>query len=159
MRVAVISYNVFIPGEANGWKVHGDNSLLLLQGSGGEWNSAWSMETYEKWHEGITKSIVDPLWEQLQNEWKTIEKVVFYVGSYGAEQVIELAAKQGLAPNRAVFVFCDCNLNKKRDMIRSHGFSASKVVPSHCGGQATMKQIYNNALTRGVVPARLFSPT
>ena len=147
MKTALISYNTFVDGERNGWKSQGENSVLLLQNADGDkWGTSQSGETHEQWHEA-TKAIVDPRWGQLQIELPTIDKVVFYVGSYGAERVIELAAEHGLTPDRATFVLCDCNMTKKMGVIRSRGFASSRVIDCECGGHRTMWRLYKEALT------------
>jgi len=157
VKVAMISYNTFVGGEQNGWKSRGENRILLLQNVNG---NAWGMSQHvvgsrsqaeEKWGTEA-KAVIDPLWEQLQSELPTIDMVVLYVGGHGAERIIELAAKYGLVPDRATFVFCDCNLAKKMKMVREGGFSSSRIVPCECGGRGTMERLYRYAL-KGNLPA------
>lgn len=153
MRVAMISYNAFVDGESNGWKDKGGHAILLLQNAdGNKWGTAqFANKTHEQWYDE-TKALVDPLWRQLVEALPTIDKVVFYVGSYGAERVIDLAAEHGLTPDKAVFVRCTCNLNKKMGVIRERGFSASKIMDCECGGHITMRRLYDNVLTEGRLP-------
>jgi len=152
MRVAVQSYNTFVPGEPNGWRNRDEHHVLLLQNADGKtWGTSQSGKSAEEWKDE-TKVIVDPLWETLRAKLPTIDAVVMYVGSHGAEHVIQLAAENGLTPDRAVFVFCDCNMSAKTQAIRDGGFSASRVIPCECGGHATMHRIYQKALTEGTLP-------
>lgn len=151
MKVAMISYNTFVDGEHNGWKNNGDNSVLLLQNSNG---SKWGMtqnipaprsEAGKQWN-FEAKTLLDPLWEELKRELPTIDKVVFYVGSDGAERVIDLAGDNGLTPDHAIFVMCDCNMSRKMGVVRDRGFSSSQRVMCECGGHNTMNRIYRSAL-------------
>ncbi len=149
MRIAMISYNMFVIREANGWKTNGDNAVLLLQNTSGKtWGLTQFGLTPREWS-NEAGAIVDPLWKQLESELPTIEKVVFYVGSDGAERVIELAADHGLTPDRAVFVCCSCNARTKREVISSRGFSGSPILHAVCGGHDEMRNIYNNVLNHG----------
>ncbi|MSU54566.1 MAG: hypothetical protein EXS48_01865 [Candidatus Staskawiczbacteria bacterium] len=158
MRIAMISYNTFVRGQANGLKTgsEGGNSILLFQNADGK---AWGMTQFissgdreQQWHKEA-KVLADPLWEQLKNELPTLDRVVFYVGSTGAERVIELAAEHGLAPECALFVFCDCNMSRKQGVIRERGFSSSKVLYCECGGHSTMARIYQMVLNGDPLPA------
>lgn len=157
MKIAMISYNMFVDGESNGWKKKGRNRVLLLQNSTGKkWGTTQTLpgsraEATKLW-EAETAAIVDPLWEQLKKELATIDKVVFYVGSDGAERVIELARENGLTPERAIFVMCDCNMGVKMGAVRQHGFSSSQIVNCSCGGHDAMRRIYDGALAHGSLP-------
>lgn len=150
MRIAMISYNTFLAEEHNGWKHNGSNSVLLLQNADGrKWGaSQTARKTHKEWYQE-TKAIVAPLWEQLKSELPTIDKVVFYVGSHGAERVIELAAEHGLTPDRAAFLLCGCNTPRKIEMIRSRGFSSSMSMVCECGGHDTMRRLYYDVLCHG----------
>lgn len=151
MKAALVSYNTFVRGEANGWKQVGENGVLLLQNAEGKtWGVSQIGQSHLKWHEE-TKTIVDPLWQQLQGELTHIEKVILYVGSYGAERFIELAAAHGLTPEMVIFVFCDCNVVQKRSMLQQCGFSRSLVIPCECGGHQTMLRIFQNILSQGKI--------
>lgn len=156
MKVAMISYNMFVDGECNGWKNNGENGVLLLQNSdGNKWGVDQNATTGAQLKAGADDCVlkVNGLWSQLVEVLPTIDKVVFYVGSYGAERVIELAAEHGLTPDRAIFILCDCNMTKKMGVIRSRGFSSSKVVYCECGGHGTMGRLYNDVLTKGSLPS------
>lgn len=145
MKTAMISYNAFV-SESNGLKVDGNNSVLLLQNADGKtWGTSQFGKTKKGWHEE-TKAIVDPLWRQLRDQLSSFDKVAIYVGSYGAEQVIELAAKSGLTPKQAVFVLCGCNSDVKMGIIKRLGFSSSRLISCECGGHKTMMHIYYEAL-------------
>ena len=152
MRVAMISYNLFVDGERNGWKNLKDNSILLLQNTARE---GWGMSRAPLTKSGEDKqhtesvAILDPLWTQLQNELPTIDAVVMYVGGVGAERVIAFAAKHGLTPDRAIFVCCDCNLHTKLCLINSNGFSSSIIIDCECEGHSTMNRIYRRILNEG----------
>lgn len=153
MRVAMISYNTFARGQSNGLKENGENGVLLLQNTtGAAWGTSQASFSdggeEQRWRDE-TSAIVDPLWETLKEALPTIDAVVMYVGSYGAERVIELAAQNGLTPDRAVFVMCECNRSKKRHLISSSGFGGSRVVECECGGHLTMLGIYESVLGEG----------
>ncbi|HRH25657.1 MAG TPA: hypothetical protein PLD99_01735 [Parcubacteria group bacterium] len=151
MRAAMISYNTFVAGNENGWKNQGDNNLLLLQNADGNmWGTSQFGKTAEQWNDE-TKSLIDPLWADLERELASLDVVVFYVGSYGAERIIELAAEHGLTPDRAVFVFCDCNMEKKSEVLRARGFENSRVIDCECGGHTTMRRVYTEILRYGRV--------
>ena len=152
MKIAMISYNAFVQNENNGWKKNGSNEVLLLQNADGKaWGTTQKGGNQELWDKE-TKAIVDPLWEQLKSVLKTIDKVVMYVGSYGAERIINLAAENGLTPDRAIFVFCSCNQAAKSQAIRQGGFAQSQIIDCECGGHGTMRWIYDRALSKGELP-------
>ena len=155
MRIAMISYNTFVDNEQNGWKNNGNNSVLLLQNTdGSRWGVDQGATNAAELQAGADDCVskVNDLWSQLVVALPELDKVVFYVGSYGAERAIELAAEHGLTPDRAVFVFCDCNMARKMEVVRSRGFSSSRVVDCECGGHNTMRYLYDNALNRGILP-------
>lgn len=154
MNVAMISYNTFVNGESNGWKTNGENRVLLLQNEDGK---KWSRRQVLIMNEADraeeiwgreTRQAAYPLWNELKEALPTIEKVVIYVGEK-AELMIELATSGGLTADRAIFVMCDCNMGRKMDMIRSRGFSSSKVIECECGGHNMMLRMYHNALMKG----------
>lgn len=93
----------------------------------------------------------DTVWGTLHDHLPVLDKVVFYVGTHGAERIIELAVLNGLDPDRAVFVFCDCNLGKKMKMLKEYGFSRSQVISCECGGDFTMAKIFDNVLKYGEI--------
>jgi hypothetical protein len=151
MKTAFISYNTFVTGESNGWKgCSGLHQAMLLQNTTGEYWGMSQIGTNEQWH-GESKSIVDPLWGQLKAELPMIDKVIMYIGSIGAERVIELAAENGLTPDRAIFVLCSCNRSNKMRVIRERGFATSQTIECECGGHGTMASIFAAAL-QGVLP-------
>jgi len=155
MKVAMISYNTFVDGESNGWKNQGDNSVLLLQNEDGSgWGVDQNATNSAQLQAGADDCVgkVNGLWGQLVEVLPTIDKVVFYVGSYGAERAIELAAEHGLTPDKAIFVCCHCNLNVKMRVIRDRGFSSSVIVDCECGGYNTMRLLYNNVLIGAGLP-------
>jgi hypothetical protein len=146
MKTAMISYNTFVQGEENGWK-HGPNAavLLLQNTTGATWGTSQSGKSHDEWY-AETVAIVDPLWEQLKSELPTLDCVIMYVGSHGAERIIELAALYGLTPDRALFVLCHCNSGYKMMAISTNGFEASPIIGCECGGHETMKRLYEEAL-------------
>ena len=148
MRVAMISYNTFVRGRANGWQRQGDNHVLLLQNETG---STWGVDQFAGVADDCEDQVVS-LWSQLTAELETLDKVIFCVGSNGAERVIQLAAKNGLTPDRAIFVFCDCNMRRKEDLIRMRGFETSRIIMYDCGGHEAMFRIYDHFLTFGDIP-------
>lgn len=151
MRVAMISYNTFVKNEQNGWKTQDGNAVLLLQNEDG---SQWGIPKGIKMETGTSACIaqVNSLWNQLAQSLPTLDKVIFYVGAQGAERTIELAAEHGLTPDRAIFVLCDCNIAKKMNLLRSRGFSSSKLIDCSCGGHIVMKNIYNTILEGNALP-------
>jgi hypothetical protein len=151
MQAALISYNTFVNGETNGWKSRGDNRVLLLQnGENQQWGipQAGDLATWMK----AVKDQVDPLWVQLLGELRAIDMVVMYVGTYGAEQIIDLAADNGLSAERAAFVLCDCNMGRKTAIIRKRGFAQAPTFMSECGGHSTMRELYRGLLRTGRLP-------
>jgi hypothetical protein len=147
----MISYNTFVRGISNGLQHKGNNSVLLLQNENGDEWGAGKVESIEEL--GSTKVAcqkqINQLWIQLVAELPVLEKVIFYVGAEGSEKTIELAAQNGLAPERAVFVLCDCGIDIKLHIIRSFGFSDSQIIMCECGGHDTMFQIYHSVLEQG----------
>ncbi|TSC56097.1 MAG: hypothetical protein G01um101418_464 [Parcubacteria group bacterium Gr01-1014_18] len=148
MKVAIISYNEFVDCEGNGWKVAGKNSVLLLQNTGSAYLKSITMEERQK----EIKEVTNPLWIQLQNERANIDKIVLYVGSNGSEELIEQLAKQGLTYDQAIFVFCDCDITQKIQLIKKNQLESSQFVLSECGGRETMLKIYKDILRKGALP-------
>ncbi len=144
MKVAMVSYNRFVRGEENSWGGEGDNRVLLIQ------DDISDTPNYKEYKESL-KATVPQLYELLKNELPTIDRVIVYVG-FETRYVIELAAKYGLAPDRAIFVLCDCNLTEKMKVLKECGFSSSKVVLCECGGVITMGRIYRDFLAHGILP-------
>lgn len=152
MRVAMMSYNTFVPGQTNGWAAKGNNAVLLLQNERGD---LWGIETLPM-AQGIAKcrGLIDNLWTQLEAELPTLDAFMFYVGAEGAEHVIELAAQHGLKPEKANFILCKCQYGMKRGMIQNLGFGSSLVINCECGGQTTMGRIFREILEQGQLPSR-----
>ena len=156
MNIAMISYNAFLHDEENGLKERNGNSVLLLQNQKKTmWGLLKSRSDADEavWRDKVIE-IVGPLWAKLLAELDTIDKVVIYVGAYGAERVIDLAALNGLVPEKAIFVMCDCNIEQKVSVIHSTGFSSSRVIDCVCGGQDVMLEIYRHVLDYGVLQSQ-----
>ncbi len=150
MKTVVISYNSIVGGEENGWKVNGENSVLLIQNADGR---IWGIDQFNINKEKSakeTEKVINLLWEQLKHALPNADKVVLYVGSHGAHTWIELAYVNGLTPDRAIFVMCHCNITKKMETLSKYGFSTSKITMCRCGGHYDMLKIYQNALNGNI---------
>lgn len=152
MKIALVSYNTFLEGETNGWKQNNVNSVFLLQNTENEiWGAPQEAIPAEKTKDNIAKvqTQIDSHWQQLIKILLELDYVVFYVGSFGAERAIELAQLNKLAPEKAIFVLCSCQADKKMDMIRKFGYATSKTISCKCGGHETMNKIFKQVLEYG----------
>ena len=150
-KVAMVSYNRFANGD-NGWN-HGIADVLLLQDT-----NLWGAPQFglaeglpEARAEGIASvgEKVGSHWQTLAESLLDLDTVYIYVGDRGSEGAIELAQANGLSPSKAVFVFCSCNLHKKRALVAYHGFKESQIINCECGGHATMGGIYRSLMVQG----------
>ncbi len=153
MRTVMMSYNTFVPGLENGWHEQNGNAVLLLQNETGQaWGITQFGSTKAEWR-AETEGVVNPLWAKLMEALPTIDEFVFYVGSYGAEHIIELAAKHGLTPEKTVFVLCDCNMGPKMNVLNKAGFATARKEMCECGGRETMRVMFEDALSGALVRA------
>ena len=145
----MFSYNAFISEAQNGWKNAGANSLLLIQDPEGRpWGTTQS---------GISESemakesqiAIEGAWGNLEKEIKTLDKVVIYIGSHGAERAIELAQKSEISSDKVVFVLCDCNIGLKLRTIKNCGYDRAQQIMCECGGRSTMSQIFRTFMETG----------
>jgi len=154
MRAVMLSYNLIFLPVLNDWKRQGDNEVLLLQGVD---LSRWTVPTFagKTGKEGVevVKSEIERLWSKLEEAIPTVDLFVFYVGSSGAERVINLAKEYGLTPERTLFVLCDCDLRFKIEVITSCGFNLARRVLANCGGQRELLAIYESLLSNGCLPS------
>lgn len=153
-RIAMLSYNTFLGTCQNGWV---DGRLFLVQNDNGLVWGAPQLGT-ESDEDSLTvlgiqevKGQVGSHWQQLAEHLPTLDKVVIYVGDRGSEHTIEYAAKHGLDPEKAMFVFCDCNMSAKEAAIIRHGFACSRRISCECGGHGTMKRMADNFLATGEI--------
>jgi hypothetical protein len=142
----VVSYNRVLPGQS-GWKTEGDNTVLLLQGDD-EFVAVQGLASVSSLvNEG--ERLVEALWSELEEALPTLDTLVIYVGGYGSERGIELAAEHGVPAEKLVFVGCDCNQRAKLAMMERHGYDSVPLVESLCGGQGTMLMAYQALLASG----------
>ncbi|MSU74729.1 hypothetical protein EXS57_03040 [Candidatus Kaiserbacteria bacterium] len=144
MRVAVVSFNMFLDGQCNGWKNgNGDIDVLLLQNRyEGEMGRDRFNTGGEKWSEKM-RDIIGPFWDQFLSELATINGMVVYVGTSGVKNIIEFASENGLTAERVKFVLCPCSRAHEEEVIRSSVFSRSFISYCKCGGNSTMGDIYD----------------
>ncbi|MBI4120730.1 MAG: hypothetical protein HY457_00535 [Parcubacteria group bacterium] len=151
-KIAMLSYNTFLPGFSNGWV---EGKLLLIQDrNGAPWGApqfgplAQKAVLQDQGDQQIARA-VGSHWQQLTEHLPTLGRVIIYVGDRGSEGTIEHAAKHGLDPAKALFVFCDCNMRAKEALIKQHGFEGSPRVMCECGGHQTMAMIARKFLATG----------
>jgi len=143
MKIAAISYNSILSGRKNGWI---DEGLFLIQNDPGQVFLAQQHvtgtipERAKVRTQGISKveGAVMSHWETLIEVLPQFDKVLIYVGDSGSKHTIRYASEHGLDAAKAIFILCDCNENKKRQLIRQYGFGESEVIMCECGGQLTM---------------------
>lgn len=142
MKVAMFSYNGFISGEKNGWKRGVNNDILLIQDPQGRpWGTTQSGISISAMTEESHVAI-ETVWQALEIEIPELDKIIIYIGSYGAEKAIELAKKNNIPSNKITFVMCDCGLSNKQRIIRSCSYEQAEVIMCECGGQSTMSRLY-----------------
>lgn len=145
MKAAVVSYNAFSRDE-NGWQRNGENEVLLVQNDDGSvWGAKQSGTKAEMASEGA--QLVTQKWATIGSDLPGLDLVVVYVGSYGAEKIITLAAESGVPSEKMTFVMCDCNLSRKNALIDRHGYASARKIMCYCGGRGEMSRIYTSLLT------------
>lgn len=149
MRIAMVSYNGFVDAP-NGWNRRGENEVFLLQNQDENWGVP--IDSSLEAGAAAARQKITTLWDELMEVLTTLDKVVMYVGSTGAERVIELAAKHNLRPEQAIFVYCDCDLSKKRRMLREFGLESAAQHLCDCGGHDAMRHIFIDFLATGRLP-------
>ena len=142
----MFSYNGFVSEETNGWKIGKNNEVLLIQDPDGRpWGTTqFGISISEMTRE--TQSVIDNAWQALESEIPKLDKIIIYVGSYGAERAIELARKNNISANKITFVMCDCGSSNKLRIIRSCGYENSEQIMCECGGRSTMSRLYYQAI-------------
>lgn len=155
LKVALLSYNTFFDTNKKGWLT---DSLFLIQGENG---ATWAapqvgpisrVAALKAEGDLKVKSAVDNHWDQLTESLPLLDAVVIYVGDRGSEHSIARAAEHGLAPEKAVFVFCSCNMAAKQEAISRNGFGGSRRIMCECGGHVTMRSIAKKFLETGALP-------
>jgi hypothetical protein len=153
MRVAMLSYNTFVTDKPNGWYTNGDNAVLLIQYRRGETWGADSLSRSVNQLTAETETKVDALWRQLEQEINSLDGLVIYLGSYGAERALEQASAHGVSADRLLLVSCSCNQPVKRDWLERYGYTDARIVAAICGGHSEMLAIYDRVLAQGALPA------
>jgi len=149
MKAAVVSYNAF-NREANGWHCRGENEVLLVQNDDGSlWGAKQSGTPQDMATEG--SRLVTAKWTDIGADLLSLDLVVVYVGSYGAETIITLAAESSVPAGKMVFVMCDCNLANKNRLIGRHGYEGSRKIMCHCGGRTEMSRIFPSLMDTGLI--------
>ena len=150
MKIALVSYNIFLEDEDNGWKTQGDNSIFLLQNSGHGYrvcNERFGAPQGEqrdaKDSVDLVQGLINRHWQILSDILSELDHVVVYVGTHGAEKAIELAHVANLDPQKMSFVLCDCKKAVKLDLLKRFGFAGSRKIDCECGGQESMRRIYH----------------
>lgn len=143
----MFSYNGFVSEETNGWKIGKNNEVLLIQDPEGRpWGTTqFGILTSEMTKE--TQLVINNAWQALESEIPGLDKIIIYVGSYGAERAIELAKENNILADKITFVMCECGLSNKTQIIRNCGYSNSKQIMCECGGRSTMSRLYYQAIT------------
>ena len=155
LKVALLSYNTFFDTDKKGWV---NDSLFLIQGeNGATWAAPQSgpvaLATVLKAKGDLmVREAVESHWSQLTESLPLLDAMVIYVGDRGSEHSIARAAEHGLAPEKAVFVFCNCNMEAKLGAINRHGFGDSRRMMCECGGHVTMRRIATEFLETGALP-------
>ncbi len=143
MKLALFSYNAFVPNGINGWNNGTNNSVLLVQDPEGRpWGTQQSgISTTEMAQETVTA--IENGWQGMASEINNLDKLYIYVGSYGAEQAIKLARENNIPSEKVTFVMCDCSLENKKSMIQKCNYEDAEVIMCECGGRNTMTKLYD----------------
>ncbi|TSC60588.1 MAG: hypothetical protein LiPW15_466 [Parcubacteria group bacterium LiPW_15] len=135
----MITYNPIIDhARAGGWQMCGTNSVLLLQ---------------DAFYLSGTKARggTDPLLDELEGNLSALDKIVVYLGGHDSERIVEFIKAIGAAPDRTIFLVCDCNWVTKMEAIQKCGFSGSEMMECCCGGFEKMENIYWSVLRHGTI--------
>ncbi len=153
----MISKNNFLPGRGEGWpRIVNGHEVYLIQGR---------PETPESLRRDMRRAADYPRvrsvdsrlearrdWESLSRLLPTLDRVIVYVGTDGSDENIDLAAKHCGTRVPVTFVFCDCNLDLKKQLLASNGFDREKFVLCLCGGKEKMEEIYERFIETGELP-------
>jgi hypothetical protein len=138
MKIAMISYNTFLPGEKNGWKNGKENDILLLQGE----TVNFSQSNYARNQEMIKGILKDQ--SGGINNLNELDFIVIYLGRSGAEHSIGLMKENNVSPEKLIFVVCECELPLKKDLLKKSGYGNSILAMSECGGFREMMGLYRD---------------
>ena len=147
-NVAFVTYNTLGDGDlSSGWHTESDRRAFVLQNTKGG-------RAVEKGPAGksLRESEIELLWKELELELQSLDHVVIYLGANGSQRAIELCS--GLDPRKLVFVTCDCGVPAKTAMVQERGLSGAGKIPCECGGQDTMKELFE-AFMAGWLDGRL----
>jgi hypothetical protein len=70
-----------------------------------------------------------------------MDEIFVYIGLVGAEPVVMYTKN---IPTKLHYVTCDCNLHKKKELIKEHGHKDADIIPSECSGNETLERILHN---------------
>ena len=144
MKLALLSYGAVSSDAVNGLNVglNPADEIFVAQGNHGR------LAVYSK----------DPVESILSAKLKAFllqaDKVVVYLGlgESKLDSCLHFLSKQQIAPEKVIFVLCDCDLSEKIAKIKSFGYEQSeKIVTVFCGGSVDMQRFFWNAVDRGIV--------
>ena len=158
MKIALVSYNIFLDDEESGWKSQGDNSVYLLQNSGHGYRvcdekfaAPQGAKRDAEDSIALVQSQINKHWQILADILSELDFVVVYIGTHGAERAIELAHARQLDPQKVIFVLCDCKKKAKLELLGQFGFARSQRITCECGGHESMRRIYHHILDDGKI--------
>jgi hypothetical protein len=152
MKIAMISYNRFV--NKNGWVHNSNNSVYLIQSYSGKELGSFLREPIGEFDDNVNKvkGYIDNSWKHLLERINEFDTIVYYVGSFGSERILELLHENNISPEKITFVLCTCNLNLKSMLVKKYGFSSSGLIFCQCGGHNAMKKIMDYFLENGKIP-------
>ncbi len=141
-KIAIISQHRFVYDDCkNLWRGDGENRVLLSQ-------------CEELPGGGDYRAVALVLWSHIASALASLDKVVIYLGHESARIFVPLAAENDLAPEKLIFVYCDCTKAYVEEVIDRDGYSSAQKICCHCSDRLeVMKGIYQNFLADGSLPS------
>jgi len=145
-KVAFVTYNAMGYNLANGWHKGGDDrQALVLQKTKGieRPNCNYTDPAFAPYRHEQTAL----LWAELEKSLPELDHIVVYVGSFGSENAVRLAAQ--LPASKVTFVGCSCNRSAKQWLAKCVGLGDSEWIDCECYGVYTMTDLYDNFMETG----------
>ncbi len=143
-RIALVTYNVVGDGKYDSLiKQDGLEMHLVQNGHRSKWAVDKNLSSKESTdvRERVAKRAIDAAMELSLED---MDRVYLYVGSNGAESII--AETRKMPADKITYVLCDCNLSKKRELLKQFGHPDAQVIVAECGGQRTLDKILKSYL-------------
>ena len=105
-KIGMFSYNSFLSDEVPGWKKGNNHEIFLVQNPDGKAFATTQIGISTSEMKEETAGVVLTGWQILSTELEKLDKLIIYVGSYGAGKAIQMARKNKIPDTKLTFVMC-----------------------------------------------------